>query len=216
MFFMKTTVLIIIIFFLFFIARAIGLQNVLDPNTLREFLANFGVFAPFAFAIIYFLATLAMLSAAVLSVLAGVLFGNTLGILLVITAATAAASVAFFLTHFFGKNIFEKSIKKNAVVASLVQRTEKELQTGGFRAFFILRCLFLPYIPLSYAAGLVKTARARDFFWATLITNCIFSPFFVILGDSLTLGWKSFILPFFLIIIILFIPKLIKHLRKKD
>lgn len=212
--YIKISVLALIILGLILVVRAVGIENLVDPDKLRLFIDQFGIFAPIVYGCIYFLATLALLSAAALSILSGIFFGNFWGSVLVIIAATAAAMVAFYLTKFFGKELSEKLSGGSGTLGKMVNKIETEIEQGGFRAFFIMRCLFLPYIPFSYAAGLVKTAKAKDFFWGTFLANCIFSPIFVYLGDSITLGYKALILPLILIVLMLFVPKIVKKIRK--
>jgi uncharacterized membrane protein YdjX (TVP38/TMEM64 family) len=68
----------------------------------------------------------------------------------------------------------------------------------------------VPYIPASYAAGLIKEAKAKDHFFGTLVTNMIFSPAFVFFGDSLMKGPKALLLPAGLIVVVLLVPRIIK------
>ncbi len=69
---------------------------------------------------------------------------------------------------------------------------------------------------LSYAAGLVRTAKLKDFALATFLTNIIGSFSFVYFGSQLDAGWKALILPIGLILLTLLIPKIVKKYQKKD
>ncbi len=179
-------------------------------DRLTAFIRSTGIWAPLVFVMIYYLATLFFLSATVLTILSGLVFGAFWGSVLTVFAATAAAQTAFFLSRRFGGDITQKLGKNSGIVSSMTERIEKQLDQNGFQAFFTLRCLFLPYIPVSYAAGLIKKAKARDFFWATLITNAIITPIFVLFGDSLFKGPKALLISAGLIALVLMIPKLIK------
>lgn len=182
---------------------------------LETFIRSHGIWAPFAFALIYYFATLFFLSAAVLTILSGVLFGKLWGSVLVVFIATVAAQTGFFLSHRYGSGIFDKVGKQGGTIKRLVDKLNTGIEHNGFRAFFILRCLFLPYMPLSYAAGLVKKAKARDFFLATFFTNAIFSPVFVFFGDALLQGPKALFLPAVLIVLVLLVPRFVKFFQHR-
>lgn len=181
---------------------------------LETFIRSFGLWAPAVFALVYYFASLLFLSVVVLTVLGGVLFGKLWGSLLVIVVSTAAAQTGFWLAHRYGTRGVSTRRKNSGAIASLSEKLNSEIEHHGFRTFFVLRCLFLPYMPLSYAAGLVKKARARDFFWATLLTNAVFSPVFVFFGDALLQGPRALILPALLIALVLLVPRFVKILQK--
>lgn len=71
-------------------------------------------------------------------------------------------------------------------------------------------------MPLSYAAGLVRTAKLRDFALATFLTNIIGGFVFVYFGDQLGSGLKNLLLPASLIIISLLIPRIIRWWQARD
>jgi uncharacterized membrane protein YdjX (TVP38/TMEM64 family) len=176
----------------------------------------FGIWGPMAYIVLYYFAILLFLPATVFTILAGALFGNLLGSVYVVIAATASAQTAFFIARWLGKDGAKKFSGGGNVFTNLIQKIDVQVSRNGFQAFFILRCLFLPYIPLSYAAGVVPRAKAKDFFFATFLTNMIFSPAFVYFGDQLSEGPKALILPVILIILVLSIPKIVKRFRKKS
>ncbi len=200
----------------YYFAQELGylesIKEFIKPENLKIFIYSFGILAPIIFMGIYYVLTLALISAAFFTVLAGVLFGKVWGSIYVIIAATTAAQTGFYVIKKFNKK-FSKW-ENNPTIKPFIKLLEKKLKKNGFRNFFILRCLFLPYMPLSYAAGFIKTAKAKDFFFATLFTNMIFSPAFVFLGDSLLAGPKALILPIILIMCVLLVPKILKKFHK--
>lgn len=188
------------------------IRNFLTPSQLKNFIDQFGVFAPLVFMILYYGLVLAFVSAAAFTIISGLLFGKIWGTIYVIIAATLAAQTAFLIT----RNINPEKLsilKKQKGVGHLIKIIEKKTEHHGFRSILLMRCLFAPYIPLSYAAGVIKTLNARDFFFATLIGNLIFTPAFVFLGDSLLKGPKALILPLTMIMLVLITPKIIKYFK---
>lgn len=101
---------------------------------------------------------------------------------------------------------------KSKPLQSIVNVIEKNCKDNGFTAIAILRLSFMPYIILSYAAGLVKTLRFRDFILATFLTNIFGSFVFIILGASLTQSWPLFIVA---VVLVLLFTILSKHLKSK-
>jgi len=199
---------------LLFLGYHFELYMLFTPQKIQELIAPFGILAPLAYAVLYFLAILFFLPASVLTVFSGVIFGKLLGSVVVIIAATLAAQTAFFLMRLSTGDMRER-LEKIRGVQKFSEKINHEVRKNGFRTFFLMRCFFLPYIPLSYAAGLVKTAQPKDFFLATLLTNMIFTPAFVFFGAALTQGWRALILPVFLVIFVLLVPKIVRKIRKK-
>lgn len=201
-----TTALIVFI-------REYDLTRFANPDVIRSFVDKAGSYGPLAFALLYYAVTMAFISAAAFSVLAGILFGPVLGSILVIVSATASAATSFFIARLLGGDVLRKLGSQSTVVKKMIDGIDTALDKGGFRAFFIMRCLFVPYIPASYAAGLVPRAKARDFILGTLAANAIFSPAFVIFGDSILEGPEAVILAATLIVLVLSVPKLIKRFK---
>lgn len=195
--------------------RAGMLEQYLSKEGLEGLINSAGPFGPAVFMLVYYLLTLFFISAAAFTVIAGILFGKFFGALYVVIAATASAFTAFMIARSLGGDVLNKLGSHGGVVQKLIASIQENLKKGGFRTFFIMRCLFVPYMPASYASGLVKEARAIDFFLGTLVTNMIFSPAFVFFGDSLLKGPKALILPVVLIVIVLMVPKVLKKLRKE-
>ena len=188
----------------------------LNPTLIESVVLDLGMFAPFAYGIFYFIVVLLFLPATFFTVLSGVLFGKIIGTIIVVISATAAASTAFILSRVYGGSFVNKVSKSNKVITSFHNKIEANCQKNGFRFFFIMRCLFLPYILFSYAAGLVQKAKLSEFTLATFATNIIFSFAFVYLGDSLLAGPKALILPIILVLFVLVIPKIVKKIKNEN
>lgn len=189
-----------------------ALKNFIKVENLKNFIDQFGLLAPLVFIALYYGLVLAFVSAAAFSVLSGLLFGKVWGSIYVIIAATLAAQTAFVITRQISSEKLE-SLKQKKGIGTLIKKIESKTENHGFKSIFLLRCLFAPYIPLSYAAGVIKTLKAKDFFFATLFTNFIFTPAFVFLGDSLLEGPKALILPVIMVTLVLLVPRIIKYFK---
>lgn len=204
--------LLVALFVLYQLLGIDAIKEFLQPENLKKFIDQFGIFAPLVFMLLYYGLILAFISAAAFTIISGLLFGKVWGSVYVIIAATLAAQTAFFITRKLGPEKL-KFLKNKKGIGPLISKIEKQTDKHGFKSIFLMRCLFAPYIPLSYAAGMIHTLSARDFFWATLCTNMIFTPAFVFLGDSLLEGPKALILPVFLVTLVLMVPKVIKKIK---
>ncbi len=190
----------------------ITLKDFIDPDNLKTFINQFGIFAPLVFMALYYGLVLAFISAAAFTVISGLLFGKLWGSVYVIIAATLAAQTAFFITHQLDPHKLD-ALRNKKGIGKLIKVIEDKSADSGFKSIFVMRCLFAPYIPLSYAAGMIQTLKARDFFFATLLTNMIFTPAFVFLGDSLLKGPKALILPVIMVVLVLAVPKIINKIK---
>jgi uncharacterized membrane protein YdjX (TVP38/TMEM64 family) len=189
----------------------------LTKSTIEAYVTQFGIFAPVVYGVIYFILILLFISATVFTVLAGTLFGSFTGIIVVVIAATAAAAAAFGIARLLGKDAVDKLMgaKNEGFLKKWIVKIDNQCEHNSFLTFFILRCSFLPYIPLSYVAGLIRGAKFWEFTLATFITNLIFSSLFVLLGASLFSSWKGLIITVILIALSLQIPKVIALWQKK-
>ncbi len=201
-------------FALYFLGLIDGVKNFLTPENLKDFIESFGFFAPLIFIALYYGLILAFVSATAFTIISGLLFGPVWGSLYVIFAATIAAQTAFFITRQLPPKKLNW-IQTQKGIGPLLKKVEEKSQKNGFKSIFLLRCLLAPYIPLSYAAGMIQNLRARDFFFATLLTNIIFTPAFVFLGDSLLQGPKALLLPIIMVLLVLAIPRILPYFKSQ-
>lgn len=171
------------------------------------------MWGPLLFALIYIVALIMLLPSSLFSVLGGVLFGTVWGMIIVVISATLSATIGFLLAKYFTKEIHFNP--KNKHLAILMKKARENADTAGLKSIIILRLLYLPYMGLSYAAGLVKEVKLQDFVLGTFLTNIVGSFTFVYFGDAFGKSWTAFIIPVVLIILTLLIPKLVKKLQKK-
>lgn len=175
----------------------------ISTDKISSFISSFGVFGPLVFGLLYISISLFGISAAALTILAGVLFSLPVAMSVVVVSATIVATLGFLISRYFSKYLPKKESK-------LVKKIEEKCERNGFLGIAVLRLLFLPYMPLSYAAGLVKKLKLRDFVLATFLTNIFGSFFFIFLGYSLTKSLPYVIVAIILLIGFFQIPKLIK------
>jgi len=204
---MKLGILLLLILGIYLLYRYTPLAGFLQPSNLRSWIEGFGIFGPVIYGLLYVMLTVVLFPASVLTIMGGVIFGTLLGMFYTIIAATLAATVAFYIAKYFGRGVVERFLKGK------LKTLDKKLEKGGFYTMVILRLLYIPYIPLSYAAGFSKM-RARDFVLATFLTNIPGSFAFSYLGGSLG-DPRSIVFAVILVILVLMIPKVVKRFQKK-
>jgi uncharacterized membrane protein YdjX (TVP38/TMEM64 family) len=207
--FLSLGIIVVVVLFQMF-----DVGQLFSRDTITTLVEQSGIWAPFLFALIYITALLLLLPASAFSILGGVLFGTIGGMLIVVISATIAATIGFLFSRYSTKGVLVKT-SKYKTLASLQKKIKEQAKDHGLQSIIILRLLYLPYMPLSYAAGLVKEAKLRDFILGTFLTNIVGSFTFVFLGDSLGKGWTALIIPATLVLLSLLIPKLVKKLQKK-
>lgn len=190
-----------------FLLRSGALQSFLSPQSVQLFISTFGMAAPVVYTILYIFLTVFFFPASVLTIIGGVLFGAVIGTMYTILAATIAATIAFKLARWFGRSFVASR------VGSRLKGIESKISGDGFWSMVVLRLLFLPYIPLSYAAGLTSM-KLVDFVLATFLTNIPGSLAFSYVGSSFGDPNKA-IVAIMYITLVLCIPLLVNFWRRK-
>lgn len=205
--------LIAIVFIILFLLIYPNLAPLVDDiDALRSTLAPFGWLASLTFIVISIIAGILFLPLSAFAVAGGILFGTLWGLLLVLFAATISAALAFLIARQFSDLVPRA---KKGFIQKLQRAIERRLHKNTFQTIFVLRLLYLPYIGLSFAAGLVRTCKFWPFVWATFFTNIVGSFVFVYFGDQLGRGIHAFIIPAILIALSMLIPYIIKKFVKK-
>ncbi len=121
--------------------------------TVAEFIAEFGIWAPVVFGILYIVSSPVPFLAPVLSAIGGALFGPVRGTVYTIIVATISALVPFMLARRLGREWVESKLKGRRL-------DEIYQQTSGSQGFwFVLLMRAIPLLPWemqNYVAGLTK------------------------------------------------------------
>ena len=203
--------IIIVTVVIYFISMS-PIKDTITIDNIISFVDSFGAFGPFLFMVIYIVGLLLFVPASLFTITGGFLFGALWGTFYIVFAATIAAGLGFLISRKFSyKWTFASS---NEFTKKIVSKCEGQCEENGLQTFIILRLLFVPYMAMSYAAGIVKTAKLRDFALATFLTNIAGSFSFAYFGSQLMAGWKALILPILLIVLTLLIPFIVRRLQK--
>jgi uncharacterized membrane protein YdjX (TVP38/TMEM64 family) len=149
-------------------------------GTLAEEIESLGVWGPLLLAAIYVLATLLLLPAWVLTVLAGFLFGVVEGTLTASLASLAAASSTFLL----GRTVARDWVRHKLAGSPRFQAIDAAVDRQGFKIVALIRLSpVFPFAFSNYALSLTRI-RFRDFFLASWIGMLPLTVFYVYLGST--------------------------------
>lgn len=197
---------VIILAVLIYVFRYSPLKDFLSLDAIQTFLTSLGPWGPVIYILMYVVLTVVFFPASLLTIAGGFAFGIFLGTLYAIVGATIAAVLAFYIGRYFAKDWVEQSFGKT------FQKYNKKLSERGFQTVAIMRLLFLPYIPLSYAAGASRVSIGA-FVLATFLTNFPGGFAFAYLGNSIT-DPRTILIAVVFIGLVLLIPRITKKFVK--
>ena len=138
----------------------------LNKEYVTSFVQSFGIYAPLSYMFIFAVATIFLVPATPLSLLAGVLFGILEGTLYACIGAAIGALISFTLARLLGRDWVEQKINQHF---SGLKKYDQKLEEEGFFTVLFLRLVpIFPFAVLNYAIGLTRT-KVRDFFFGTLL-----------------------------------------------
>ena len=193
-------------------AYAFGVERYLAE--LRIFFHEIGFWAPFAFILIYVVASVAAVPRGVLTIIAGTLFGSVNGIIIVSIATTLGAACAFLVSRYLMRRTVEKLFSHNKKYQALNRLTEKK---GHLVVAFTRLTPIFPYNFLNYAFGLTRIDFWMYLFWSWL---CMlpWSVFYVLGGDAIFRVLEGHRIPWHILLIIIlmafFTVLLMNRIRK--
>lgn len=209
-------ILLVLNIYLIVESRYIDLKA-LTPAAIGDYIRNFGRLAAIAYVLAYVLNTISILPPiGMLSLAAGLAFGEIRGAILLMAGAVIGTSITFFISRVFGRSFVEK------VIRSKFKSLEDLLEKKGFVTILFLRVIpLVPYEVLNYGCGLSKI-KFRDYFFATflgIIPGVIIAVFFGAtlgeVGSFRDLISFKFISALVVLIAVILAPFIYKHLKRK-
>lgn len=214
----KAVFLILFVVAALVVVRYAPIKKYLTPQSLNDFLASAGLWAPVIFILIYAVAVCLFLPGTLLTGLGAAIFGAYRGFVYVWLGAMAGASLAFLIGRTLGRE-FAASL-----IGDKLKKYDDAIERNGFATVLYLRLVYFPFTPMNFGMGLTKV-RFWDYFWGTglgiIVGTFIFTFFIGTLKEVWISGnWKELISfkVFFsigLLIFSFFIPKIIKKIKGK-
>jgi len=202
-----------------YVIRFTPVKEFFTKEALSQFLDAAGFWAPLVFLLVYTAGVCLLVPGTLLTAMGAALFGAYWGFVYVWIGAMGGASVAFWIGRTLGRD-FAASL-----IGEKLQRYDETVERNGFATVLYLRLIYFPFTPMNFGMGLTKV-RFWDYFSGTalgiLVGTFIFTFFIGTLKEVWAGGdWGQLISfkVFFavaLFIFSLFIPKIIRKIKKKD
>jgi uncharacterized membrane protein YdjX (TVP38/TMEM64 family) len=219
----KRAVIKALVFVLFMIAavylfRFTSVKEFFTETALSHFLETAGIWAPLLFISVYAVGVCLFVPGTLLTALGAAIFGAYQGFLYVWIGAMVGSSAAFWIGRTLGREFAASAI------GDRLRKYDDAVERNGFATVLYLRLVYFPFTPLNFGMGLTKV-RFRDYFFGTglgiIVGTFIFTFFIGTLKEVWASGhWGQLLSSkvFFsvgLFVFSLFIPKIIKKLKKE-
>ena len=189
----KFLLIAILITVLIVVAKQIGITNVINDalqNTL-QWIDSLSYWGYLIFIAIYILATVFLISGAILTLGAGLIFGVIKGSIIVSLASTLAAAAAFLIGRYLARKWVAKQIETQPKFKAIDEAVAQE----GWKIVGLTRLSpIFPFVFLNYAFGVTQVSF-KDYILASWIGMMPGTVMYVYIGslakDLATLGAAS-------------------------
>jgi uncharacterized membrane protein YdjX (TVP38/TMEM64 family) len=120
-------------------------------ESLQQWIADLGIWAPIGFVVLYAVATVAMVPGSIFDLIGGALFGPYLGSVLDLTGGSLGAALAFLVARYIAADWVES--RAGPRLKGVMRNVKKE----GWRFVAFVRLVpFFPYNIVNYLLGLTR------------------------------------------------------------
>lgn len=196
--------------------------GLIDIEAIGKWVQDLGWLGWLLYGVLFIVLGLAGLSKIAMTVLAGVLFGPLIAMIVTVIAATIAATIAYYIAYHFQDQLHEWVTRRDQRKDSMstwhkvIYKIEQNAETRGFYTIAIVRLSFVPLMMTSYAAGLIRTMRFREFFWAIALTNIYMHFVYIFVGTSWQQNLPIFLAAMLVLIGFMQTPKIVKKFSGDD
>jgi uncharacterized membrane protein YdjX (TVP38/TMEM64 family) len=156
-------------------------------NNANKWIESLGAIGAIIFILIYIIATMLLISGAVLTLGAGLIFGVIKGSILVSIGSTLGATISFLIGRYLLRNWVEKQIEKQPNFKSIDAAVAKE----GWKIIGLTRLSPLfPFVFLNYAFGVTKVSL-KDYVlasWIGMMPGTVMYVYIGYIGQSASQG----------------------------
>lgn len=201
-----------------YIVRSTTAKELLTRESLGNFLAAAGFWAPLVFMLVYTAGVCLFVPGTLLTALGAALFGPYWGFVYVWIGAMAGATAAFWIGRTLGRE-FAASL-----IGDRLRRYDDAIERNGFATVLYLRLVYFPFTAMNFGMGLTNV-RFWDYFGGTalgiVVGTFIFTFFVATLKEVWASGNWGHLLSFKvffsvgLFVFSLFIPKIINKFKKE-
>ena len=141
-----------------YIVRSTTAKELLTRESLGNFLAAAGFWAPLVFMLVYAAGVCLFVPGTLLTALGAAIFGAYWGFLYLWMGAMAGATAAFWIGRTLGRD-FAASL-----IGDRLKKYDDAIERNGFAAVLYLRLVYFPFTAMNFGMGLTKV-RFWDYFW---------------------------------------------------
>lgn len=149
---LKPLLFILLIAGIIIAVRLLHLDQYLEKERLRQFVAGYGVWGPIIYLVIWTLAPPLFLPGLPITLTGGVLFGPFWGVVYTIFGATAGATLAFLVARYLARDWVAGKLQGTR----LATLDDKVAQEGWEIVAFTRLIPIFPFFLLNYAFGLTR------------------------------------------------------------
>lgn len=214
---MKALVFVVFIIAAVYIIRFTPVKEFFTQTALSHLLETEGIWAPLLFIFVYAVGVCLFVPGTLLTALGAAIFGSYWGFLYVWIGAMVGSSAAFWIGRSLGREFAA------SVIGDRLRKYDDAVERNGFATVLYLRLVYFPFTPMNFGMGLTKV-RFWDYFFGTglgiIVGTFIFTFFVGTLKEVWAGGHWGQLLSFKvffsvgLFVFSLFIPKIIKKLKK--
>ncbi len=213
----KAVVFAVFIITAVYIIRFTPAKEFFTRTALSKFLETVGIWAPVIFIFIYAVGICLFVPGTLLTALGAAIFGPFWGFLYVWMGAMIGASAAFWIGRTLGRE-FAASL-----VGGRLKKYDDAVERNGFATVLYLRLIYFPFTIMDFGMGITKV-RFWDYFAGTGLGILVGTFIFTFFIGTLKQVWaesdwgqllsSKVFFSIGLFVFSLFIPKIIKRLKK--
>jgi uncharacterized membrane protein YdjX (TVP38/TMEM64 family) len=215
----KALALVVFMLVAIYIVRFTPVREFFTQKALRDLLIGAGFWAPLLFVLVYAIGVCLFVPGTLLTALGAAIFGAYWGFLYVWIGAMAGSSGAFWIGRTLGREFAA------SVIGDRLTKYDDAIERNGFATVLYLRLVYFPFTPMNFGMGVTKV-RFWDYFFGTGLGIIVGTFIFTFLVGTLKevgagghwgqlLSFKLFFSAG-LFVLSLFIPKIIRRLRKRS
>jgi uncharacterized membrane protein YdjX (TVP38/TMEM64 family) len=215
----KALMFVIFIIAAISVIRFTSAKEFFTQTSLSHFLETAGIWAPLLFIVVYTVGVCLFVPGTLLTALGAAIFGAYWGFLYVWIGAMVGSSAAFWIGRTLGREFAA------SVIGDRLRKYDDAIERNGFATVLYLRLVYFPFTPMNFGMGLTKV-RFWDYFFGTgfgiIVGTFIFTFFIGTLKEVWANGDWGQLLSFKvlfsvgLFVFSIFIPKVIKKLKKEN
>ncbi|MEW6388031.1 MAG: TVP38/TMEM64 family protein [Thermodesulfobacteriota bacterium] len=137
----------------YFVLRYFHLEQYLEKERLRQFIAAFGLWGPIIYLAIWSVAPILFLPGLPITIAGGVLFGPIWGLVYTVLGATVGAVTSFLVARYLARDWVESKLAGTKLL-----NLDYKVSQEGWKIVFLTRLIPFPFFVVNYSFGLTRVS----------------------------------------------------------